>query len=256
MREIRVSVSKLPPPGSEVELSPEEAHHVRDVLRLKPGASIVLLDGAGGKAPALVCSVTKQRVSVRVFTCEAAAPRALPVTLAVALIKRGFEDVVRQAVEIGIERIVPLVTERCVPGLKLKRERCLRVAREAAKQSGNVLLPVLENPVDLRLFASRFQGLGRARCLLAAQPGAPLELLQAALQAEPPFAIVIGPEGGLTEAELERLLEAGFKPAALGETVLRTETAACAAAALLASVCRLKAVRGGASGAEDSESAR
>ena len=150
--------------------------------------------------------------------------------------------IVRQAVEAGVRSIVPVSSARSIPEpSEPKLARWRRIAREALQQSGSAHLPDIGEPVTLRKAAGidRRGGLGlvfhQERVAAGSLHGA---LFQDAGAAERGAFILIGPEGGLAEDEVDILLEAGFRPVHLGGTVLRVETAAVYAIAAVMTILR------------------
>jgi 16S rRNA (uracil1498-N3)-methyltransferase len=141
--------------------------------------------------------------------------------------------IVRQAVEAGISWIVPVESERSVPmagDFTAKRDRWMRIAREALQQSGNPLLPEIREPLPLRE-AVREPGVAGGIGLFFHQERLSKDSLHGALaglagDGSAHVSLLIGPEGGLSDDEVEFLKGAGFRPVFLGDTVLRTETAA------------------------------
>lgn len=214
------------------ELTGEDAHHLARVLRAQPGQQFEIADGRAAYL-AEITDVAKSAVRFRVLDELGAGPPLVPLALYVALIKFDrFEWMIEKATEIGVARIVPVEASRSEAGLlaaSVKRlERWRKIAREASQQSRRVGVP--EIPEAVRLAAIPNSGV----CLrLEEHPGCPL--LAAALDnsAASPN-LLIGPEGGWTDTERERLELAGWRAISLGPTILRTETAAIAAAAIAA----------------------
>lgn len=209
-----------------VELPPEEAHHALAVLRLRAGDRVGLLDGRGTKALGELIGLAKRSVTARVLERRLLPPeRAARIQLAVAPTKQmeRFEWFVEKAVEVGVDRIIPIRTERTERSA-LRHDRLLRVAVAAMKQSQRAWLPEIAPLMPLEALltdapAQRFFGW--------CQPG--LRSLMAAYRADGDALLAIGPEGDFTEAEAERLRGAGAEGVALGAARLRTETAALAA---------------------------
>ncbi|MFW5751292.1 MAG: RsmE family RNA methyltransferase [Planctomycetota bacterium] len=210
--------------AGRLTIADDEAHHARNVLRLRAGQSVRLVDGRGSAAEAAVVAVERHRV-----VCEARAPVAVPapqasrLRVAVAAPKGArFDDTVRALTELGVGCIAPLRCERAQRVPDLARGR--RIAREALKQCGRADLPGIGPVLDIETVAQA----GTA-CIvldregLAPQPGAPQDTT-----------MVIGPEGGLTAEECEYLRVAGARCVRLAQPVLRIETAAVAAAAVWA----------------------
>jgi len=220
--------------GSEVALDASAAQHAVAVLRLSVGAPLTLFDGRGGEHPATLTRVAKSSVQALVGANRATELEPpFPLLLGQALAKGERMDlVVQKAVELGATAIAALATERSEVRLDAERaaKRVLHwqgVVRAACEQSGRNRLPEVRAPQALDAFLDAL--LGGARKLVLAPDGAPLRVLPRPSAAG--LVLLVGPEGGLAEAELARAEGAGFVRASLGPRVLRTETAALAALA-------------------------
>ena len=222
--------------GAELLLPAGAARHVQ-VLRLQPGDVITLFNGQGGEFDATVARMGRSDVAVTVGAHQAVEREAArAVSLAIGMPANERMDWLgEKATELGVARIQPLLTERCV--LRLKGERAEKkvahwqaVAEAACEQSGRNRVPqvapvrelaawLAEAPAEgARWVLSLREGVRPACTLLAAEPSA--------------LTVALGPEGGLATGEEDRLLAAGFVPASLGAAVLRSETAALAALVL------------------------
>ncbi|SJN12445.1 Ribosomal RNA small subunit methyltransferase E [Leucobacter sp. 7(1)] len=228
-------------PGAEIEVDGDEAHHAVRVSRLRVGEQILLGNGSGALARGTVTVAEKQRFAVAlsaVQLVEAATPR---VVLAQALAKGDRDErAVEQATEFGIDAILPWEATRSVSRWADadKRERgrakWQRIAREAAKQSVRPWIPEIESAVTLSDLAERCSAQGTA--VVALHPAGTTTLSawasdHAAALTE--IILVIGPEGGFADAELDTLRAAGADVRVLGETVLRTSSAGPAGIAVL-----------------------
>lgn len=207
---------RLPLPG-------ELEHQVRRVLRLRDGAEIVLLEGDGDEVSCVIAGGELMVTERRRSTGE---PRHR-LTVVQALLKGdALEQVVQHATEIGVARFRLIVTARCVAREISPRtlDRLRSIAREAAEQSERGVVPAVEAPIPLSeaLTAS-------AVVLYERHHGASLGSI------EPPEAIVIGPEGGFSPAEILAAEAAGAPIVGLGPRILRSQTVAVAAAALILS---------------------
>jgi 16S rRNA (uracil1498-N3)-methyltransferase len=212
------------------------ANHISRVLRLRVGDSLTVFDGNGGEYDARIDEFSKETVQVTVAEhrlIERESP--MPITLAQG-ISRGerMDLVIQKATELGVARIVPLITERCVVKLdakqaeaKLRHWRAITIA--ACEQCGRNRLPEVE-PVakfhDYLRTAASTPPVTEHRLLLSPIGEARIRDLSATSTA---VSVLIGPEGGLTEIEHESALKSGFMGVRLGPRVLRTETAALAA---------------------------
>ena len=244
----RFFVDFTPAEGQEVTLTGALAHQVGRVLRLRPGATIVLLDGSG-----------------REFTVEltgfAAAPRAHPVTgrvvasrqneaepsLAVTLYAaplKGdhFAWTLQKCTEVGAAAFVPILTERTVAGGEApegsaRLERWRRIVREAAEQSGRGRIPPVRPPLRFADACRAAAAAGPALIPWEEERARTLREVSEALlgAADPPVAVslFIGPEGGFSPGEVALAREQGLAPVTLGPRILRAETAALVATALM-----------------------
>lgn len=224
-------------PASDMPLPAAVAHHAERVLRLAVGDPVTLFDGQGGECAASILAFGKQplaRLGPR-LAIERESP--LQITLVQALASGDKMDwVVQKAVELGVAAVQPVAAERSV--LKLAGERAdkrvahwQQVAVAACEQSGRNRVPVVGEILPLAKYLARpFDG---TRLILA--PGADGALARKARPTRP-LAILIGPEGGWSPAELDLAARAGCEPLALGPRVLRTETAGLAALAAMQTV--------------------
>jgi 16S rRNA (uracil1498-N3)-methyltransferase len=222
--------------GMELELEPDDAHHAVHVLRVRPGDRIVLIDGRASW-DAEITSAVKRRVHARITRPSAEAGGELPVTITVlqALTKGAkFDDVVEKCVELGAHRIVPVKCERIYAEATSARvDRWRRIAKSAAQQSRRKIVPTVAEAQTWR------DALGAASVpILVAWEGAPRESFVGAMHqlgVSGTLSIAVGPEGSFTDEELAIARDAGCTLVSLGPTVLRTETAAAALLAAIAS---------------------
>ena len=213
-----------------VVLDEAEGRHAAEVLRLRVGDTASVFDGAGRAAEIRFLSVGKRRVEGEVVR-ERLVPRPdFELTLVQAIPKgKLFEWILEKATELGVSRIVPLLTERTVVQLdaserERKSEKWERVVVEACKQCGQNWLPLVDLPVTTAQFLKK-EPSGRA-FIGSLHPGA--VSLGTALREGLPKAVsfLVGPEGDFTPDEMERFRAWGAQPVGLGEIVLRVETAA------------------------------
>ena len=236
MRLTRVYVDAPLAAGKRVILEGNAAGHVTRVLRLRVGDALTLFNGAGGEYAASIDAARGGRLTVAVGEPRAV-ERESPLSLTLAQgVSRGerMDLVVQKATELGVSGIVPLFTERSVVRLgaqqaerKLTHWRAIAIA--ACEQSGRNRLPKVAPPVSL---ADLLRGGGDGSTRLLLSPGA-TDTLGDVPRPLSAVTVLIGPEGGLAQAEQEAAVAAGFRPVRLGPRVLRTETAAIAALALL-----------------------
>jgi 16S rRNA (uracil1498-N3)-methyltransferase len=218
----------------QAEIGGENAHHLTRVLRVEAGQKFEISDGSRAWL-ASVETARKDLVRFNVLEELAPSPQLPPVTLYLALIKFDrFEWAIEKATELGVARLVPFEAARSERGLaegsRKRRERWTRIAHEASEQSRRLTPPeigeTLRFPEVLRDSSSH-------RVWLDEEPGAQPLVSAMKLEEGGSAALAIGPEGGWTEAERESFSPAGWTGASLGPSVLRAETAVCAALAVV-----------------------
>jgi len=220
----------------EVEPEPAEARHMVRVLRMRPGDELTAFDGTGVECRCRIASVSGRHMRVEVLERHAIRREAnVAVTLAVAASKnRAMDMIVQKCTELGAARLAAFHAGRSVARLEQpKAEKWRRVAIEAAKQCGRNMLPRIDEPLGPEGLPPLIRE--HATALVAAESG-PAFTLKQALQRHPlPGAVlcIIGPEGGFEAAELAALAAAGAVPVSLGRSILRVETAAIAALAMI-----------------------
>ena len=215
-------------------LTSEDAHHALNVLRLRPGSIVEIVDG-GIRYTAEMVSNDKRNVIFRKKESLPSTETIVSFTLFQGIPKADKMDmIVQKAVELGVVRIVPVVMSRCVTHLSdsdiiRKRERWQKIAREAGKQCGRCNIPDVSAPVplpDIQLYRNHLQ-----------EMVVPWEMSdhygpKAFVRDHPDIrslGIVIGPEGGISQNEIETLTALSVQPLTLGRRILRTETAGLAA---------------------------
>jgi 16S rRNA (uracil1498-N3)-methyltransferase len=226
-------------------LSERDFRHLVLVLRLEPGDRVMLADPSGLVAEAVIRDVSGARVTVDVGVPAAAPPRPR-IALAQGLARRErMELVVQKATELGVTEIIPVAFARSVVKLSEDRadkrtERWRRIAEEAAKQSQRAEIPLVSDPVALAgllevtavydiVLIPWEESVGSATRV----PGIGEALASADVTSSSSVMVIIGPEGGLEPGEVSALAQAaGAIPVSLGDTILRTETAAVVAIAL------------------------
>ncbi len=233
-----------------VILSAEESHHAISVLRLKPGEEVVLFNGAGRQAIAIVRSVRRRRLEAAV-TAITDHPFDLPrkLTLAVAMPKAARQAyLIEKCTELGVSAIWPIATERSVAKPKAGAiERWRRRAVEASKQSRRLWVPTIETPQGFPESIERIPEFDATAIAELEPPGEGLTHLLGRLPDDASLLVWVGPEGGWSHAEREAGISAGAVPVNLGPTVLRTETAAiavCAAVAMISTALNTRDVVG------------
>jgi 16S rRNA (uracil1498-N3)-methyltransferase len=223
---------------SIVTLAADEARHLRDVLRLKPRDAVYVFDGAGREYRCIVKDARRDSAELWIDTQHPAKRESqLQLKLGVALLKgEKFDLVVQKATELGVQHIAPVTTRHADIHLRDESDAAKRVTRwqrialEAAKQSGRAVLPEVSAPES---FESFVEGTKDAElCLMFSERGGGGMWLIAG-RAPRSVVALVGSEGGWSDEEIESAREHEFHVITLGGRILRAETAAITATALL-----------------------
>ncbi|MEO5560838.1 MAG: 16S rRNA (uracil(1498)-N(3))-methyltransferase [Dokdonella sp.] len=237
MRIPRIYVPLPLNPGHLIELPAQAGEHIARVLRLEHGHPVRLFNGDGGEFTGELVTLAKRVVTARVLTAIPASDRESPLRITLGQgIARGdkMDWILQKATELGVTRIVPLITDRTE--VKLDAERAERrlahwhaILASACEQCGRNRLPELAEPMKLADWAASLGDEAGLRLALDPSGDANARDLLPGAQAT----LVVGPEGGLSSHDLAALQQAGFRGLRLGPRILRTETAGLAALAVL-----------------------
>jgi 16S rRNA (uracil1498-N3)-methyltransferase len=234
--------------SDELVLSGRDAHHIIDVLRMKPGDTILVCDGARNELHCRIQSVQLGRVNLIIEDryVNNTEP-AYRVTLFQGLAKGNkMDQIIRASVEMGVHRIVPVSCHRSVPvfnggDLDRKTARWNRIAAEAAKQCGRGICPAVDrisrfdqalkeaNRADLAIIPWELEKACSIQTVLSGFSG----LAEPSAKKNPDIQVWIGPEGGFTEQEVQKAKEVGLVSVTLGRRIMRTETAGPAVLAMI-----------------------
>ncbi|TRU52821.1 MAG: 16S rRNA (uracil(1498)-N(3))-methyltransferase [Microcystis aeruginosa Ma_QC_Ca_00000000_S207] len=211
-----------------IALTSEQSHYLKKVVRLKSHDHFIALNGQGQAWLAEIIDNSAYLLEAINETTEL----PVQVNLMVAIPKNGFDDIVRAATELGVYRIIPLLTERVlVNPSPQKIDRWRKIAREAVEQSERQIIPIIEEPQPFLAILNRGANPGTT-CYIGVTRRT-VDPLLSQLQTSTEITIAIGPEGGWTEAEIEQAIAADFLPVSLGKRILRTITAPLVALAII-----------------------
>ncbi len=239
MTELRrlFSAQPLMYPGATVVLGREESHHGLHVLRLRRGDEVLVFDADGRQFAATVEGTGRNQMTVRLGRMAPAAPEPpVPLSLYLALAKGpAFDHVLMRAVELGAAEIVPFAAERSVARVggdcEKKIERWRQILLAATKQCGRSRLTAIAAPIA---FEQAVRLPGESALKLCCTRAENVQKISIALQEADPsscsaLALMVGPEGGLTDSEVALAAQHGWRIVSLGPRTLRVETAATAA---------------------------
>ncbi|HOB50652.1 MAG TPA: 16S rRNA (uracil(1498)-N(3))-methyltransferase [Mycobacterium sp.] len=229
-------VESVPAAGELVTVDGDEGFHAATVRRIRPGEALALSDGAGALADCVVDTVGKRSVTARVVHRRTVPPLRPPVTVVQAIPKSERSELaVELATEAGADAIVAWQAERCVARWDGERvEKGLRrwraVARSAARQSRRPRIPAITGPMSTPELLARVADWRAGGALVLALHESAAEPLPSMCAGQPDSVVIlVGPEGGISDAEIDGLVAAGAAAVRLGPTVLRTSTAAAVA---------------------------
>lgn len=224
--------------GANGEISREEAKHACRVLRLRAGEKIEALDGKGGRFLAQIAQLNDAGGMVEILEKLPSNESRLHLTVYQGIPKADkLELLAQKLTELGVARLVPVRMERSVVKVEAREaekrtQRLERIAQEAVKQCGRALPMEICNAMD---FSQALKDLQSCECAMVPWEEASGTRIRDVFAARPGalrLGIVIGPEGGISQNEMERMQQTGALPVTLGPRILRTETAAIAASAL------------------------
>jgi len=238
MRIVRIYQPGHYSPGDIVTLSDAAGQHVGLVLRMQANEPLTLFRGDNHEFSATILSAHKRHVTVRIDSTAAVnreSPRSIHLAQAISKGER-MEWVIQKAIELGVTSITPLITAHCV--VRLDAERMQKkhaqwqaIAISACEQSGRNEIPIIYPVCSLTTYLNQCQ----AKCRWVLYPEAGKSWRDYPSQAGD-IALLIGPEGGLSEDEIQQALNQQFQPLGLGSRILRTETAAITALSVLQAV--------------------
>jgi 16S rRNA (uracil1498-N3)-methyltransferase len=214
-------------------LTAEQRHYLHRVLRLKPGDRFLALDGKGQLWEAVLQADDAQATLKNLSQGRDAPASPQPkLTLVACIPKQGFDEVVRQVTELGIDEIVPILSERTLPRPSdHKLLRWQRIATEAGEQCERLTVPTIREPLTWSTWLAQESQDSQLICVTRKSAPPLLSIcLSPSLTA---VAVAIGPEGGWTESEVAAAIACGYQPVTLGTNILRAVTAAVTAVGIL-----------------------
>lgn len=209
-------------------LTGDEARHLSQVLRAKPGEAITVFDGAGRRASAIIQQVSRDRISLEIGEHSFSKKISPEITLAQAIPKgKNMELIVQKAVELGVSCIQPIVTANTVvqPG-EGKPDKWRRTALEACKQCGQDYLPHIAEPMGYEQWMNRSEPKESLKIIASLTPEAALlKNIFRINHTSNMIDFLVGPEGDFTLEETQAAIHQGYTPVSLGNIILRVETA-------------------------------
>lgn len=223
--------------GQDVQLTGPEGHHAAAVRRMRVGEAIALTDGRGLKARGVVSAVAPKQLSVAIHTVETFELPAVTFSLVQAVAKGDRDELaIQAATELGASKVIPWQADRSISkwdGKEEKnRERWQQIVDEAAKQALRPWFPEVARVQSSKSLATKISTSDATYLVLDPTSTVSLSQVEPTMSGE--VSLIVGPEGGITEAELALFEAAGAKRVHLGTGILRTSTAGMAAISVLA----------------------
>ncbi|CAI8158135.1 MAG: 16S rRNA (uracil(1498)-N(3))-methyltransferase [Prochlorococcus sp.] len=246
LRRLLVEPQRLTDPGSAdgiLQLSREESHYLRRVLRLRNGQSVAVVDGIGHLWEADVQVGDLLKLSTPASQPAQQQSRfSLQLGLAVVVPRRGFDELTRMSCELGIDLLQPLRSQRKTPQADERPSRWQVIIRESVEQSERLWQPDLLDTVEASVFWQQSPKRSALAIASTRRPSIPdlQNFVEGLDQSFDQLWVAIGPEGGWTADEEQSAEAAGWVPVSLGDSILRTSTAAVAAAQTMVSWRRLR----------------
>lgn len=212
-------------------LEEDTSKHMINVLRMKNGEEVLLTDGKGKKAKAVIVNDNRKKCGVEIVSVKEEKKRVRKIAIGISLTKNSsrFEWFLEKATEIGVSEIIPLICERTEKA-KFRFDRMQNILISAMLQSQQCWLPVLHEPMEFeKVISLSFEQKFIAHCSETQK----VQLTNQPINQSTNQLILIGPEGDFTDEEIDVALQNNFISVALGNTRLRTETAGIVAATLL-----------------------
>ncbi len=220
--------------GEQVTIADPEARHLAVVLRLEPGDRVTLFDGSGVEYDVVLDAVAPGRARGHVIERRTVAAPSVYLTLVQGVPKGAKMDaVIRMATEVGVGKVIPVLTARSVASGGGRADRWRRIAVQAAKQSRRATVPVIEEPVRFEGALERSQSADLRLILSESERDRTIAHALRAAGAPAQVAVIVGPEGGFTSDEVAQATGQGAVPVTLGPLILRTETAGIVALSMV-----------------------
>ena len=219
-----------PPISDIVLLNGDEARHITRVLRLKRGDEMVLFDGAGTAYSGVLTESHADGVTVQIRdTFEPKSSASQTVLMQAVLKSQKMDFIVQKSTELGCARIIPFFSSRCIPRWDAdkgaqKQHHWQQIAIAAVKQSGVRRLPIIDQPCNFETALASAGDIYLKVLLWEDEQSASFGALMREKKPDQAILLIVGPEGGFSEAEVELARRYGFCSAGLGKTILRAET--------------------------------
>ena len=213
-----------------IPLNDKQMHYITKVMRLGLGDKLVVFNGKDGEWHAEITHISKRLCNIKIIRFVRKSENESDISLVFSLLKRGATDLlVEKATELGVSRLCPMISKR-TNTFKVNANRLKAICIEASEQCGRVTVPIIEQPKTLCNILAEWPRQKGVLFLDESGSGKPiLEVLRKKTSWQA-HAILVGPEGGFTPAERDKMLQNSFiRPATLGERLVRAETAAISA---------------------------
>lgn len=222
----------------KITIQGQDAKHIRKVLRLRPDDPLTITDGQGKDYSAQIICVSKDSVRINVLSnIESSTESAIEITLCSGMLKdKKMDFIIKHVTQLGIHRWIPFFCEHAVPSpdpkkMKARQQRWETIAKESLKQCRRSLLPEITDPIDFESLLELSDHYDR-KIIFSEKSSQPPKTLRTLSPAKN-IMVLIGPEGGFSQTEIQLAQAKGFIPCLMGPRILRAETAAICACILV-----------------------
>lgn len=231
----RIFLTEIPSIEGVITIKGEKARYLSSVLRCSKEDRILITDDKGNSYSAKIINISKKEATVEILDEEILNRESpLRITLLQGILKSAKMDlVIQKTTELGVHKIVPVITERSQLRETRKQPRWQKIAEEASRQSGRNIIPVISEPVEFERAFIQSELISGKGVIFWEEAGEKLTDVVEKIRHADSVNLFIGPEGGFSEKEVHAARENGFVIASLGRRILRAETAAIAATSII-----------------------
>jgi 16S rRNA (uracil1498-N3)-methyltransferase len=231
----RIFLPELLSDRDTITVSGDKARYLSTVLRCNKGDTVIIIDAHGTQYSAEISRISKKEILLNIMlTLDYETESSLRITLLQGIMKGQKMDlIVQKASELGVQKIIPVVTERSLIRQTRKLARWRKIAEEASRQSGRRIVTEINEFLDFQHLCDGRRRISGKGILFWEEGGERLSAVLKKVGSPPEITLFVGPEGGFTQKEVKTIAEKGYSIATLGKRILRAETAAISAVSII-----------------------